>query len=88
MNGTIESDRFTVNVDSEEGDFYMVDWDEMETRFSGASRLPSRVSVAGFLAEKRFGRELWQYFIAAALILLALEMFIARDRGAPLTSDE
>lgn len=88
MNGTAESDRFAVNVDSEEGDFYKIDWDEMESRFTGASRLPSQTSVAGFLAEQRFGRELWQFFIAAALILLALEMFIARDRGAPLTSDE
>ncbi|MEE9442052.1 MAG: BatA domain-containing protein [candidate division Zixibacteria bacterium] len=88
MNGTIESDRFAVNIDSEEGDFYTTDWDEMESRFSGASRMPSETSVAGFLSEKRFGRELWQFFIAAALILLALEMLVARDRGAPLTSDD
>ncbi|MFH1700517.1 MAG: BatA domain-containing protein [Candidatus Zixiibacteriota bacterium] len=88
MNDGIESDRFAVNVDSDEGDFYKVDRNEMESRFSGTSRLPSEISIAGFLSEKRFGRELWQFFIAAALILLALEMLIARDRGAPVTPDE
>jgi len=88
MNGMTESDRFAVNLEPDEGDLYRGDWDQLTGRFPDAERLPYSADLAGFITEKRFGRELWHYFLMAALLLLALEMFIARDRGAPLPADE
>ncbi len=86
MNGNTESDRMAVNIPAEEGDLYRSDWSQLESRF-GASRMPSSVELAGFIAEQRFGRELWHYFIIGAIILMMLEMIIARDKGAPLTEE-
>lgn len=88
MNGMTESDRFAVNIEPDEGDLYRSDWEQLTGRFPNAERLPYGTDLAGFIIEKRFGRELWHYFLMAAVILLALEMFIARDRGAPLPADE
>jgi len=88
VNEQTVSDRFAVNVDAAEGDLYRGDWDELAARYDGAERLPYTADLAGFIAEKRFGRELWQYFLAAAALLLLVEMAVARDRGAPLPSEE
>lgn len=88
LNGTTVSDRFAVNVDPLEGDLYRTDWDDLADRFHVARRLPYDADLAGFIAESRFGRELWQYFLAAAILLLAVEMLVARDRGAPMPSEE
>jgi len=88
MNGTAESDRFAVNIDPDEGDLYREDWDQLTGRFNNAEKIPYTADMAGFISEERFGRELWQYFLAAAILLLALEMFVARDRGAPLPPEE
>ncbi len=85
---TRESDRFAVNVAPDEGDLYRADWGDLSDRFSGGEKLPYSADVAGFITEKRFGRELWHYFLAAAVILLLAEMVIARDRGGPPPSDE
>jgi hypothetical protein len=88
MNGMVESDRFAVNIDPSEGDLYRTDWGQLLARFANAEKIPYAADLAGFITEKRFGRELWHFFLIAALLLLALEMFIARDRGAPLPSEE
>lgn len=81
LNNQTESDRFAINIDPAEGDLYREDWSRLSSRFANAERLPYTADLAGFITEKRFGRELWQYFLAAALLLLAVEMFLARDRG-------
>lgn len=86
LNGTTESDRLAVNIPAEEGDLYRSDWDNLEAQF-GASRMPMSVDLASFVSEQRFGRELWQYFLLAALILMVLEMIVARDKGAPLSEE-
>ncbi len=88
LNDQTESDRFAVNIDPAEGDLYRTDWDELTARLDNAEEVPYTANLAGFISTKRFGRELWQYFLLAALLLLALEMIVARDRGAPLPSDE
>lgn len=88
LNDRTECDRFAVNIDPAEGDLYRTDWNELTDRLNGAEEVPYTANLAGFIATKRFGRELWQYFLLAALLLLALEMVVARDRGAPLPSDE
>lgn len=81
-NGTTESDRVAVNVDPAEGDLYRIDLDEFKNRFARGIIVSGEDNLAGFISEKRFGRELWQYFLAAAIFLLALEMLVARDRGS------
>jgi hypothetical protein len=88
LNDKTESDRFAVNVDPAEGDLYRADWKELTDRLGNGDEVPYTANLAGFISTKRFGRELWQYFLLAALVLLALEMIVARDRGAPLPSDE
>ncbi len=88
LNDQTESDRFAVNIDPAEGDLYRTDWDELTNRLNDAEEVPYTANLARFISTKRFGRELWQYFLLAALLLLALEMIVARDRGAPLPSDE
>ena len=88
MNGMVESDRFSVNIDPDEGDLYRNDWEHLSSSFANAEELPYTADMAGFITEKRFGRELWQFFLLAALLLMALEMFVARDRGAPLPSED
>lgn len=81
LNEKTESDRFAINVNPEEGDLYRTDWKDLSARFASSEKLPYTADLAGFIAQKRFGRELWQYFLLAAVLLLAFEMFIARDRG-------
>ena len=88
FNDAAESDRFAVNISPEEGDLYRGDWKEITAGFAEAEQIPYSADLAGFIAQKRFGRELWHYFAAAAILLLALEMLIARDRGAPLPTEE
>lgn len=80
--GAREVDRFAVNIDPVEGDLYRFDWDDLKEYFPKGDQLPYQTALAGWLNEKRFGRELWQYFLVAALLFLLLEMYVARDRGA------
>ena len=87
-NDSRESDRFAVNLDPEEGDLYRLDENEIENYLNGAIRMSYSADLAGFIAEKRFGRELWQYFLIGALLLLILEMYIARHRSGAIESDE
>ncbi|MEZ5357877.1 MAG: BatA domain-containing protein [Candidatus Zixiibacteriota bacterium] len=86
MNGTTESDRLAVNIPVEEGDLYRADWENLEAQFN-ASRMPQTTNLASFVSEQRFGRELWQYFILVAILLMVLEMIVARDKGAPLSEE-
>jgi hypothetical protein len=81
LNEKTESDRFAVNINSDEGDLYRTDWKDLSARFANSEKLGYSADLAGFISQKRFGRELWHYFLLAAVLLLAFEMFIARDRG-------
>ncbi|MDD4050415.1 MAG: BatA domain-containing protein [candidate division Zixibacteria bacterium] len=83
-----ECDRFAVNGDPDEGDLYRPDRTELAGRLVNMEAVPYAADLAGFITEKRFGRELWQYFLLAAVILLLVEMYIARDRGNNETSGE
>jgi hypothetical protein len=88
MNGMTECDRFAVNIDPDEGDLYRGTDEDLHNRFHDAEKLPYTANLAGFITEKRFGRELWQFFLLAALLLLIFEMYVARDRGASLPPEE
>ena len=73
-------DSFPVNLDARESAVQPVDRELLERVFG-----PERTHVvlpgddlAGEVLEQRYGRELWQEFVALALILLLAEMWIAR----------
>jgi hypothetical protein len=83
-----EGDRFAVNEDPDEGDLYRPDRSELAGRLVNMEVAPYTADLAGFITEKRFGRELWQYFLLTAVILLLAEMYIARDRGNNETPGE
>lgn len=81
-----EYDRFAVNGDPDEGDLYRPDRAELAGRLVRLDVVPYGADLAGFITEKRFGRELWQYFLLVAVILLLAEMALARDRGEQATT--
>ena len=87
FNDAREIDRIAVNVDPAEGDLYRLESKNLTTIFPHSVRLEESVRAAGFIDQMRYGRELWQYFLIIALILLALEMAVARDRGLTNKSD-
>lgn len=75
-----EVDRFAVNVNPADCDLNAVDMDQFATAL-GAKQyhvLKSGEPLGPVIAGFRFGRELWQIFMWAALVLLAIEMLLAR----------
>jgi hypothetical protein len=46
---------------------------------SALKELPPNADIEQTIAESRFGIELWRYFLLAALLVAAAEMFIARE---------
>ena len=86
-NDAREIDRMAVNIDPDEGDLYRMEKDNLAELLPGALWLEESINAAGFIDQSRFGRELWQYFLIAALLLMALEMAVARDRGITDKSD-
>lgn len=56
--------------------------EEIVRRAPGARIVSPDASIEGQILEARRGRELWRVFLYAALALLAVEMLIARPRGA------
>jgi hypothetical protein len=79
---------FAVNVQSDEADLRSATEPELSTylraRTGGkASTIkflkPDEATIAKVVQQSRYGVELWQSFLYAALILAALEMLIARE---------
>ncbi|HWR83169.1 MAG TPA: BatA domain-containing protein [Candidatus Deferrimicrobium sp.] len=79
-----EIDRFAINLDPSEGDLSAADVDQFIAAL-GARQfhlIKGDKNVAAAIAELRFGKELWQVFLWAAVILLAIEMLLARAAPA------
>lgn len=76
-----EIDRFAVNLRPAECDLSGVDPDQFATGLGAPSfhALPVAEPLAASIASLRFGRELWQLFVWAAVIFLILEMLLARS---------
>jgi hypothetical protein len=79
---------FAVNVESDEADIktasekQMVDYLAARTsanRASIKSLKPDERTIATAVQQSRYGVELWQSFLYAAIILALLEMLIARE---------
>jgi hypothetical protein len=82
LSGIQEADRFAVNVDPIEGDLYREDWDRLESRFDG-ELLPDNVALAGFIEQKRFGRELWQSLLWCCSLSRCILPAIRAGRNPP-----
>jgi hypothetical protein len=80
-----EVDRFALNVPAEEGDLGAVEPDQLATALNlpNWQTLDYEADPAKALAEIRHGRELWKYFLWLALILVAIEMLLARSQPEP-----
>ncbi|HOP07264.1 MAG TPA: BatA domain-containing protein [candidate division Zixibacteria bacterium] len=78
-----EVDRFALNMVPSEGNLAAVDDDRLAgslhiKKFHAVS--PGATQAA--ITELRYGRELWQFFVWLALILMAAEMLLGRSSGA------
>ncbi|MDZ7340852.1 MAG: BatA domain-containing protein [candidate division KSB1 bacterium] len=73
--------QWAVNPDPAESEFTPIDRTELE-RIVGNDNLIAvdpEQSLANAVITSRYGRELWKHFIAAALVLLLIEMILARE---------
>jgi len=75
-----EIDRFTVNIDPDEGDLTGVDIDQFAAALGATDYhvLNSDGTLATVISELRFGKELWHIFLWVAVILLLIEMLLSR----------
>jgi len=78
-----EIDRFAININPAEADLSAVDVDQFAASLGTKNYhlLDSKTNLAAAISEMRFGKELWQIFLWAAVILLFVEMLLSR--GAP-----
>jgi len=75
-----EIDRFAVNLKPDEADLTEVDYDHFAAAIGAEEyhQLPADGDLSGLLAELRFGKELWQLFLWAAVILIMIEILLSR----------
>ena len=75
-----EIDRWAVNVDPAECDLTSVDPDQMAVSLGAEEfhQLPFDQPLAATIADFRVGRELWQIFLWAAVVLMAVEALLGR----------
>lgn len=72
--------RWPVNPDSAESDFAPIDLAQF-AQIIGHDQflvIQNQESILNAVQASRYGRELWRYFVAAGLLLLIIEMVVAR----------
>ncbi|MFZ1683720.1 MAG: BatA domain-containing protein [Candidatus Zixiibacteriota bacterium] len=76
-----EIDRFAVNVNPAECELASADPDQFAASLgsSETKELDVNDPLATKITESRYGRELWQIFLWLAVVLLAVEMLLARS---------
>jgi hypothetical protein len=81
-------DLFPANIDEIESDLGTVEIGRLGEALGleEIRTIPYRVKAASIITTSRFGRELWQLFLWAVVILVAVEMFLARS-GRPESED-
>lgn len=72
--------QWAVNLPASERDVQPLDNEQLQKRFSLQPLQPS-VNLAQTIVEQRSGKELWSYFIWAALVLLCIEMLLYYEKG-------
>lgn len=76
-------DIFAVNVSADESDLAAVDADRLESilGLENLKVLPYDKPAGPVITESRYGRELWKVVLWAVVVLLAVEMLLARDKN-------
>ncbi len=71
-----------VNVDNRESDFSVIDQNEIREFFPDADVhfITNINALDQVVSKSRFGKELWREMILLALVLLVIEMFLARSK--------
>jgi hypothetical protein len=72
--------QWAVNMPPAERELEPLDAASLEKRFAMRTLEPA-ASLAQAIREQRSGKELWSYFIWAALLLLCVEMFLYYEKG-------
>ncbi|MEW6750966.1 MAG: BatA domain-containing protein [Candidatus Latescibacterota bacterium] len=83
-----EVDQFAVNLDPAESDLARISPEEVR-RLLGVERtfvLPPAGELRKAVLGSRYGREVWREFLAAVVVLLVLEMWVARAPHASVSS--
>ncbi|RMG64705.1 MAG: hypothetical protein D6715_09235, partial [Calditrichaeota bacterium] len=89
MQGSEPVGMVSVNPWPQESDFKAVADEALGELLPGLSVLPDAPGVlAEQVAKSRLGRELWPYLLAAALMLLLVEMAVARTGAARQASSQ
>ena len=72
---------FAVNVDPSESDLAKIEDSQVEEAVKGilVHRIHPDQSIEKCVLQARYGRELWKHFLLIALILMCIEMLIAKE---------
>ena len=78
------ADKWIVNYDPTESDFEPVSEKVLKEKVgsNNITFLKNERQIINDVQKTRYGRELWKYLIAAVLLLLFVEMIIARERSS------
>ncbi|HZW38505.1 MAG TPA: BatA domain-containing protein [Ignavibacteriaceae bacterium] len=83
--GDKEIDHFAVNTDPAESDLSFLSISEIEKYFKAINFKGKLINVdvdknpVDIVMQSRFGTELWKYFLIFALIIMAVEMLVAKN---------
>lgn len=83
--GDKEIDHFAVNTDPAESDFSFLNIAEIEKYFKTINFKGKLINVdvdknpVDIVMQSRFGTELWKYFLILALIIMSVEMLVAKN---------
>lgn len=71
---------YSVNLDIRESNLKSMETDEVNDHFDELVLIEESEPLERAILESRYGRELWKEFLFAVLVLMILEMIIARDK--------
>jgi len=76
-------DLFPVNIPSEESDLSSVEIDRLSQtlQIEEYKTIPYNTSSESIISETRYGKELWKIFLWAVVIIMAVEMFLSREKN-------
>ena len=89
-NGENVVTKWAVNINPVESDLKQIPEDEVKQIFGNCYFISSenQSDLARSIKVARYGRELWKYFVGVALLLLIIEMILARESGEKEVSTE
>ncbi len=76
-------DLFPVNIPLEESDLSSVDIERLSQalQIEEYKTIPYNTPSGSIISETRYGKELWKIFLWAVVIIMAVEMFLSREKN-------